>query len=239
MLVVSLGSKLKIEMLKAIRDCFIEFRVADFGNPYENLSRLTMMPDNFADSKKVQTKVVEYFSTFDPSIVDFKVEKNKVEEGEDETAKVYAIHRISDSNEAIGIPLNQESDGTQKMFALYPVLKRTLDSGGALFIDELNSRLHPLLVRNILVTFLNPQTNRKHAQIIFTTHDAWQLANDLLRRDEIWFTDKDKEGATTLYSLADFYDEDGVKIRKDENFEKNYLLGKYGAIPDLKAIELL
>ena len=68
-----------------------------------------------------------------------------------------------------------------------------------------------------------------NAQLIFTTHDTWQLSNQLLRRDEIWFTEKDKQGVSTLYSLADFIDEDGTRIRKDESYEKNYLLGKYGA----------
>ena len=106
-------------------------------------------------------------------------------------------------------------------------------------MDELNARLHPLLVRNFIVTFLNPQINKNHAQLIFTTHDTWQLSNQLLRRDEIWFTEKDDLGLSTLYSLADFVDEDGIRIRKDESYEKNYLLGKYGAIPSLKTIDFL
>lgn len=106
-------------------------------------------------------------------------------------------------------------------------------------MDELNARLHPLLVRNFIVTFLNPQINKNHSQLIFTTHDTWQLSNQLLRRDEIWFTEKDDLGLSTLYSLADFVDEDGIRIRKDESYEKNYLLGKYGAIPSLKTIDFL
>ena len=85
---------------------------------------------------------------------------------------------------------------------------------------------------------MNPEINRNHAQLIFTTHDTWQLSNQLLRRDEIWFTEKDGVGVSTLYSLADFVDEDGTKIRKDESYEKNYLLGKYGAIPSLKTFPL-
>lgn len=125
------------------------------------------------------------------------------------------------------------------MFALYPDLERVLNSGGVFFVDELNARLHPLLVRNIILTFLNPETNRNHAQLIFTTHDTWQLSNQLLRRDEIWFTEKDDAGVSTLYSLADFVDETGARIRKDESYEKNYLLGKYGADPSLKTIQFL
>ena len=98
-------------------------------------------------------------------------------------------------------------------------------------MDELNAQLHPLLVRAFLIMFLNPEINVNHAQLVFTTHDSWQLANNILRRDEIWFVEKGRDGASSIYSLADFTDESGTKIRKDENYEKNYLLGKYGAIP--------
>ena len=124
------------------------------------------------------------------------------------------------------------------MFALYPMLQDVLSTGGVLFVDELNARLHPLLVRTFVITFLNPEINTKHAQLIFTSHDSWQLNGNMLRRDEIWFTEKDYDGVSTLYSLADFVDEDGVKIRKDENYEKNYLLGKNGAIPTLKYFDM-
>lgn len=111
-----------------------------------------------------------------------------------------------------------------------------MESGSVFFIDELNARLHPLLVRNFILAFLNPQINKNNAQLIFTTHDTWQLSNNLLRRDEIWFTEKDVNGVSSLYSLADFTNEDGSKIRRDESYEKNYLVGKYGAIPSLKNI---
>ena len=124
------------------------------------------------------------------------------------------------------------------MFALYSELQEVISKGSVLFIDELNARLHPLLVPNFILIFLNPEINVNHAQLIITTHDTWQLSNQLLRRDEIWFTEKDKQGISTLYSLADFIDEDGSRIRKDENYEKNYLLGKYGAIPTLKTIDI-
>jgi hypothetical protein len=72
---------------------------------------------------------------------------------------------------------------------------------------------------------------------VFTTHDSWQLSSQLLRRDEVWFVEKDGSGVSTLYSFADFKDESGAKIRKDESYEKNYLLGKYGAIPEMKALD--
>lgn len=79
--------------------------------------------------------------------------------------------------------MKQESSGTLKKFALYPSLKDVQDNGGTLFIDELNARLHPLLVRNIILTFLSPEINTQNAQLIFTPHDIWQFSNELLHRD--------------------------------------------------------
>lgn len=197
------------------------------------------MPKGFVDNKEVQHKVVDYFASFDEHIKDFKIEKVPHDgESKDESYTIKALHRKMDSEEMAEIPLVMESAGTLKMFALYPELQEVLEKGSVFFIDELNARLHPLLVRNFILTFLNPEINENHAQLIFTTHDTWQLSNQLLRRDEIWFVEKDEDGVSTLYSLADFVDEDGSRIRKDESYEKNYLIGKYGAIPTLKSIDI-
>ena len=236
-LVVSMGAKMQIDKLKVIRDWFLDVEFTNFGDPIENVLLSRMLPAGFED-KEVQKKVIDYFASFDPSIIGFNVRTSKDDNDETEHIEVDAVHRIEGTDETAVIPLEEESDGTLKMFALFPALQDTLDCGGVLCIDELNARLHPLLVRSFLLAFLNPEINTNHAQLIFTTHDTWQLSNDLLRRDEIWFTDKAPSGVTTLYSLADFIDEDGDKIRKDENYEKNYLLGKYGAIPTLKNFDI-
>lgn len=238
-LIVSLGAKLKIAKLKLIRDWFLDNEFADFGCPIENYFLCEQLPDDFVDSKEVQQKVVDYFSAFDPSIIGFEVET--IESGDDKRSlkvKIDAVHKMINSNAMTTIPLKLESAGTLKMLALYPLLQGVLEAGGVLFVDELNARLHPLLVRSFVITFLNPETNKKRAQLIFTSHDSWQLNSNILRRDEVWFTEKADNGISTLYSLADFVDEDGVKIRKDENYEKNYLLGKYGAIPTMKHFDM-
>lgn len=237
-LIVSLGAKLKVDKLKMIRDWFYNVNFTNFGNPMENAFLSTQIPEKFAEDKDVQKKVVDYFASFDPSIIGFNVRKIEDEEDGEQYLKIDAVHKMAGTEKTTSIPLEEESDGTLKMFALYPSLQDTLETGGVLCVDELNARLHPLLVRSFLITFLNPDINKKHAQIVFTTHDTWQLANNILRRDEIWFTDKSEDASTTLYSLADFVDEDGVKIRKDESYEKNYLLGKYRAIPSLKAFDM-
>lgn len=239
-LVASLGAKLKISKCKIIRDWFLMNEFADFGDPFTNLFMSHRLPGGFVDDKRIQKKVIEFFSSFDEQIKDFKVEKVPSEgEVQEDQYTIKALHKKIDSDEMAEIPLGAESAGTLKMFALYPELQEVLEHGSVFFIDELNARLHPLLVRNFLLTFLNPEINVNHAQLVFTTHDTWQLSNQLLRRDEIWFVEKDGRGVSTLYSLADFVDEDGSHIRKDESYEKNYMIGKYGAIPTLKSMDIL
>ena len=240
-LIVSLGAKLRIDKLKKVRDWFLKNEVVNFGDPAENFLRSRVIPVGFADSKKVQGNVIKYFSSFDGAIQDFDVEERAQKE-EKEKYKNYEIasfHKMVDSDEMASIPLEEESSGTLKMFALYPSLKEVLDSGATLFIDELNARLHPLLVRNIILTFLSDEINTQNAQLIFTTHDIWQFTNELLRRDEIWLVDKNKNGASELYSLVEFKDEEGNKIRRDEALAKKYLTGSYGAIPALKPMKML
>lgn len=238
-LIVSLGAKLKVNKCKDIRDWFMANEFADFGDPFTNFFLSRRLPKGFVDDNSIQKKVIEYFASFDEHIKDFEIEKLPHDaDSKEETYKISSLHKKIDSDTFAAIPLSMESAGTLKMFALYPELQDVLEKGSVFFIDELNARLHPLLVRNFLLTFLNPEINTRHAQLIFTTHDTWQLSNQLLRRDEVWFTEKDEQGISKLYSLADFVDESGAKIRKDESYEKNYLIGKYGAIPTLKSIDI-
>ena len=240
-LIVSLGSKLRIAKLKKVRDWFLSNEIVNFGDPAENFFLSRVLPEGFVDRKDIQKNVVEYFSSFDESIQDFSVEEIPQEDGK-ETEKNYQIdtfHKMADSDKTVSISLSQESNGTLKMFALYPSLKEVLEHGAVLFVDELNARLHPLLVRNIILTFLSPEINTKNAQLIFTTHDVWQFSNELLRRDEIWMVDKKQDGASDLYSLVEFKDEEGIKIRRDEVNAKKYMTGSYGAIPALKPMKML
>lgn len=237
-LVVSMGAKMQISKLKKVRDWFFDVDFTNFGDPIENVFLSRMIPSGFANDKNIQKNVVNYFASFDPSIIDFNVRTIKKDNDENEHIEIDSIHRIAGTSETASIPLDEESDGTLKMFALYPAIKDALENGGVLCIDELNARLHPLLVRNIIITFVNSEINKRHAQLIFTTHDSWLLSNDLLRRDEIWFTEKNENGISSLYSLSDFINDDGEKIRKDESYEKNYLLGRYGAIPRLKHFDM-
>jgi len=120
----------------------------------------------------------------------------------------------------------QESEGTRRLFALAGPLSTALTEGRVLIVDEFDARLHPLLTRRMLQLFNDPATNPKHAQLVFVTHDSGLLDNLLLRRDQIWFVEKDTKGASTLYSLAEF-----KGVRNDKDYESGYLGGRYGAIP--------
>lgn len=175
------------------------------------------------------------------SIRDFNVEESQ-SDGEENTDNKYAIdtiHKKVGSEGMSSISLKEESGVTLKIFALYPSVKEVLDKGATLFVDELNAGLHTMLVRNIILTFLSPEINTRNTQLIFTTHDIWQFSNDLLRRDEIWMVNKNNDGVSELYSLAEFKDEDGNKVRRDEVLSKKYMAGNYGAIPALKPMKVL
>ena len=124
-----------------------------------------------------------------------------------------------------------ESEGTKKIIDLSGPLFDTLLNGNVLIVDELDAKLHPLITMQIIRLFNSPDTNSNNAQLLFATHDTNLLSVDIFRRDQIWFTEKDNIEQTDLYALDDFVFADGTKVRKDANLRKNYIKGRYGAIP--------
>ncbi len=120
-----------------------------------------------------------------------------------------------------------ESEGTKKLFAFAGPLLDTLQHGKVLFVDELDARLHPLVTLALIRLFCTSETNPSNAQLIFTTHDTNLLSNTLFRRDQVWFAEKDRTGGTHLYSLAEY------RVRNDASYERDYIQGRYGAIPFL------
>lgn len=155
--------------------------------------------------------------------------------GEEDFA-VIAFHKNIDDEKLSFVPISEESSGTRKLIALYVYLEQVLESGGILFADELDANLHPLLLRYLINLFHDPANNPNHAQLLFTTHDVFTLDKDNFRRDEIWFVDKDDRGVSELYSLAEYKQENGMKTRNDASYGKDYILGKYNAIPNLKRL---
>lgn len=124
-----------------------------------------------------------------------------------------------------------ESEGSKKVIEMSGPIFDTLNGGKTLIVDELDAKLHPLLTRNIVLLFMDPQRNPKGAQLIFATHDTNLLDLDVIRRDQIWFAEKDKVESTDIYSLVEFKDEDGKKVRNDRDIKRDYIRGRYGAIP--------
>lgn len=128
---------------------------------------------------------------------------------------------------------NHESDGTQKMLHLSPFILDSLEEGRTLILDEFEARLHTTLSRNIVQLYNSNHNNIQNAQFIFSSHDTNLLSSKLMRRDQISFVRKDKYGQSKVYSLADI-----KGIRNDESYEKNYLIGKYDAIPKIGGFDL-
>lgn len=118
-------------------------------------------------------------------------------------------------------------DGYRRQLSLVDAIL----SGKILVIDELDAKLHPFLTRKIILLFMDSKINRNGAQLIFATHDTNLLNLQYMRRDQIWFTEKNKTDSTELYSLVEFRDDAGNKVRNDRNIEKDYINGRYGAIP--------
>jgi hypothetical protein len=177
------------------------------------------------------TRIRQLLRSADIGIVDIK---RTVTEGEyrgriNRRHRIFLQHQVNDDES--WLELDEESEGTKTLFRMAPSVFRALETGGLLLVDDLESSLHPLIGLAIVKLFNCPRANPKNAQVVFTTHDTNLLGTTVgkppLRRDQIWFTEKDNTGATKLYPLTDY------KPRKAENLERGYLQGRYGAIPFL------
>ena len=158
-------------------------------------------------------------------------------EGKRYEVEITTGHTIVDENgtqKEYSLKLQEESLGTQLLFFYGPLLKDAFEKGKTLILDEIDKSMHPSLVKFIMNLFRDPDINKAGAQLIVTTHETGILTLDMFRRDQIYFTEKDsRTGVTDLYSLDEF------SVRKTENIEKGYLMGRYGAIPFLQNEEVL
>lgn len=149
--------------------------------------------------------------------------------GTKEKPIISTVHRLTDSNgeqKQYTLLLGQESVGTQRFFSRIGLWMEAINSGAVLVVDEIEASMHPLLTRHLIEMIQDQTVNQNHAQLIFTTHDTGLLDLKLLRRDQIWFAEKDEKSMQTdIYALTEF------SPRKDENIAKGYLQGRYGAIP--------
>ena len=214
----------KNEVIKDILNWF-EYGI-DFLNYGNSIQELRMA---IANSDDVKSLVLDMIQEMDLDIVNFRVE-----EMENERIEVYTKH-IVDGYES-ELNLSDESSGTKKLFGLLPFIADSLASGTTLVIDELDAKIHPALLRHIIMMFNDMEINRHVAQLIFTSHDLSTMNSEVFRRDEIWFVAKGNRQNSKLYSLVEFKNDKGESVRKDAKFDKQYLEGKYGADPYLRKI---
>jgi hypothetical protein len=175
---------------------------------------------NLCTKEDYRNAVARLVSAADLGIADLQVEEPPLLKTR---AEMKLLHRVG--TRTVPFEINQESDGTIAYLALLGPIMQALDDGRTVCADELDSSLHPLLAIEIIRLFNGPTHNPRGAQLIFNTHDTNLLSSRVLRRDQIWFTEKKDDASTHLYPLSDF------RPRRHENLENGYLQGRYGAIP--------
>ncbi len=241
-LYLSVGTNFKLDQLVEVYEWFTHLHIV---RPLERLrpARSLTAQRAYRDPSFHQ-RVRDLLAHADVGIVDFNVEELSAELYQQRALfaedarpnargiqyKVTLAHQGAADNDPTFLPLEDESRGTQQLFEIARRWIDVLERGEVLVVDELDSSMHPLLTRRLVELFHDPQINRHGAQLIFNTHDVTLLDQTLFRRDQIWFTEKDRDGATHLYSLLEF------SPRKEDALAKGYLQGRYGAIPFIEGL---
>ncbi|MBI3188886.1 MAG: ATP-binding protein [Gammaproteobacteria bacterium] len=234
-LFLSMAVQLNSEQLRPIFDWFTS-KLAIFNDISPLNPQFSVELLRHPEGKRA---ICDFLVAADISIVDINVLSRKImarsisfdlstgvkkDDIEEQKVDELQFHHVTDKGKAV-FGLGEESSGTQRLFYLTGPIMDMLDNGRTLIVDELDSSLHPLLVRRLVELFHNPEINNKGAQLIFSTHDTSLLDRELFRRDQIWFVEKDQDQASKLYPLSDF------SPRNKEALERGYLLGRYGALP--------
>ena len=226
-----------------VYDWFVNSTYLDLGNPnferfINNRVSLKILSD-----ENYKKELLKFIKTFDSGIEGIKTTPDSIEavKSNNGIIDIEVIHK-GEKGEVKALPFYLESNGTRKMFHLFDFFMDALKNGMVLFVDELDAKLHPLLTRYIINLFHNSDTNKGNGQLIYSTHDTVNLNKETFRRDEIWFAEKDKDGISEIYALSDYILEDdknaGKKVRNDATYNKDYLTGRYGAIPVLEEFNI-
>ena len=253
-LVAQLNGKTSLSIMKWFEDLRVTSGVKD--DDFKTFSIKYLFADNekskkakdflngmdlgFSNIRESKTGIKKYVSTNVSGLDDF------LNFFPDEINNVFKLPTIEtghivrkkdgSSNESFFSNDEMESEGTKKIINMSGPIIDTLEKGGIIVIDEFDAKLHPLLTKKIIETFNSPETNPNKAQLIFATHDTNLLSNKIFRRDQIWFAEKNREDESTdIYPLSDIREQNGDKIRNDRVYEKDYINGKYGAIPFLRS----
>lgn len=227
-----------------VYDWFVNSMYLDLGNPnferfINNRVSLKILSDEI-----YKKELLKFIKTFDSGIEGIKTTPDSIEAVKNNNGiiDIEVLHR-GENGKLKALPFYLESNGTKKMFHLFDFFMDALKNGMVLFVDELDAKLHPLLTRYIINLFHNSLTNIGNGQLIYSTHDTVNLNKETFRRDEIWFAEKDKDGISEIYALSDYILEDdknaGKKVRNDATYNKDYLTGRYGAIPVLEEFDII
>ncbi|WP_073071848.1 AAA family ATPase [Thermosipho atlanticus] len=238
------------KLARQIVSFFKKINVIMWEFPYFSSPAQTL--NLFEKGKITKEEILSFLKKADLDIVDFEYTKNEIdisklpdlvknaivdanirEPDKLFNVKLYTYHNIYDENgNVIDVEKfnfeEEESAGTKKLFNIIGEIIYALKEGKILFIDELDTQLHPTLLKAV-VEFFNSEKNKNNAQLVFTTHNTSILTPKIFRKDQIWFVDKNKNGSSELYSLLEI-----KSVRKEANFEKEYLKGRYGAVPFVK-----
>lgn len=200
---------------------FLDCQVLDYSE--------SSFEDYFMEPRDDQERrlIVRMLNAMDIDITGIRYQKD--EDG----LEIYMTHGSGDGTE---LELREESNGTKKLLNLALPFLRALRSGSLVVSDELDAKLHPKLLKYLVMLFTSRGTNKNGAQLVFTSHDMTILNSSVFRRDEIWFAAKTPEGPSTLYSLSDIADVDGKRVRTQNAYDRQYLAGRYGADPYLRSM---
>ncbi len=221
----------KLNIISGLHDqAYLDYTVRCFINNRNRADIIQLIKKLDLGISEVQVEQEDFTIDSLPNEMPDELKKLIVKAGAGKATSIGISHRKFDadgnykSTEEFDLE-SHESEGTKKVFALAGPLITALKEGEILIIDEFEARLHPLISLAIVKLFNSEEANPNNAQLIFMTHDTNLLNNKVFRRDQIWFTEKNRYGATDLYSLAEY------KIRNDASFESDYMKGRYGAIP--------
>ena len=176
-------------------------------------------------------KYVEYKNQFIRALNDMDIDITDYRYDED-SKQLYMKRRVG--KKEYELTFTEESDGTRKLIAALPVILLALREGRLVIIDELDAKLHPKLLRYVILLFKNKEINRHGAQLLFTSHDMSTMKSTIFRRDEIWFAADNEAHESDVYSLHEMRNEDGSRIKNTATYDKQYLEGRYGADPYLQ-----
>lgn len=231
------------EDFNSVYEWFMNSNYLDLGDPKFEDALNKRISLRIVEDEKYRSELLAFIKTFDATIDSINISPDSLEEikNTNGVVKVELVHNCKDGKKAL--PISLESNGTMKMFHLFDFFMDALKNGMVLFVDELDAKLHPLLTRYIINLFHNSEKNIGNGQLIYSTHDTVNLNKETFRRDEIWFAEKNKNGISEIYSLSDYIMEDengnAKKVRNDATYNKDYLTGRYGAIPVLEEFNIV